>query len=200
MEQMIEVIALSYQLNHAILEGSNPLTQIDKVGTGGISSSTFFKSQKGYPTFYIHTSKPKIVDKPDYPVLMSEIQDGFGRTMFRLSEVFGVSRQTLYNWKNGDTPKEEYRERFMQLHKAARVFSKEKFKPGANDLDIPLLGGQSILKLISQGGDGQELSEKLIRVILRSRESNKKLEALLKNKVNTLDKDKFSLHHLNELS
>jgi len=200
MEQMIKAITHSYQLNHTVFVGSNPLTQIDKVGTGGISSSTFFKSQRGYPAFYISNTKPKHLKKPDYPVLMSEIQDGFGRTMFRLSEVFGVSRQTLYNWKNGDTPKEEYRERLMQLHKAARVFSKEKFKPGANDLDIPLLAGQSILKLISQGGDGQELSEKLIRIILRSRASAKKLEVLLKNKVNALDKDKFSLPHLNELS
>lgn len=197
---MIEATTHSYQSNHIVFVGSNPLTQIDKVGTGGISSTAFFETQRGYPAFYFNNTNSKKLEKPDYQVLMSEIQDGFGRTMFRLSEVFGVSRQTLYNWKNGDKPKEEYRERFMQLHKAARVFSKGKFKPGANDLDIPLLAGQSILKLISQGGDGQELSEKLIRVILRSRESNKKLEALLKNKVNTLDKDKFSLPHLNELS
>ena len=46
----------------------------------------------------------------------------------------------------------------------------------------------------------QELLEKLIRIILLSRASAKKLEVLLKNKVNALDKDKFSLPHLNELS
>ena len=131
---------------------------------------------------------------------MSEIQDGFGRTMFRLSEIFGVSRQTLYNWKNKDTPKEEYRERLKQLHKAARVFYSEKFKPVTSDLDIPLIAGQSIINLLSQGGDGEELSKKLMRVVLRSRESTKKLDSLLKNKTIPIDKEPFSLSHLNELS
>ena len=197
---MIEAIALSYQLHQVILEGPNPLTQIDKVGTGGISSSTFFENQKGYPTFYVLNVKTKNVTTPDYPLLMSEIQDGFGRTMFRLSEIFGVSRQTLYNWKNKDTPKEEYRERLKQLHKAARVFYSEKFKPVTSDLDIPLIAGQSIINLLSQGGDGEELSKKLMRVVLRSRESTKKLDSLLKNKTIPIDKESFSLSHLNELS
>jgi transcriptional regulator with XRE-family HTH domain len=193
---MIELL-VARTLNNGIVGQSNPFFQIDRSGTGGISSAHYFDNQRGYPSF-LKKRRVESSEIAHYPLLVAEIQDGFGRTMSRLPEVFGVSRQTLYNWKNGDTPKPEYRSRIIQLHKAARVFLREKFKPSSTDLDCTLLGGKSLIQLLGQAGDGEELASKLVRVSLRNQEINKKLNSLLGNQSAALNKNDFGMPHFNE--
>lgn len=53
---------------------------------------------------------------------MLDIKAGFGRTMMRLPEVLGVSRQTLCNWLDGETPKEPHQAKLVELAEAARIF------------------------------------------------------------------------------
>jgi hypothetical protein len=56
-----------------------------------------------------------------YTDLMKEVKTGFGRTMSHLPAVFGVSRQTLYNWLNGETTKEQHQGKLVQLAAAACI-------------------------------------------------------------------------------
>ncbi|MGM9481819.1 hypothetical protein ACS5PN_11605 [Roseateles sp. NT4] len=157
-----------------------PPTQfrIGDVGTGGLASETFFRLRHGYKPFPLEER----VEEPSagpWADRMAEVKQGFGRTMSRLPEVFGVSRQTLYNWLAGETPKEVHQQRLRQLAAAAAVFTEQGFKPTAVMLDKTVSAGKSLLALLRDGADGAEVAQKLIRLEKRTAESRGKLDMLL---------------------
>lgn len=162
-----------------------PRTGIAVVGTGGVANVDYFRhlhqlrlSQMGYQAVLVLVLD-KLFEPPPYVALMQEIQAGFGRTMTRLPEVFGVSRQTLYNWLKGETPRPAHQEKLEQLAEAARVFSASGFKPTSPALDRTISQGKSLLQLLSEGADGREAAQNLMRIVQRGRESRAKLDELL---------------------
>ena len=92
-----------------VAEGG-PLPCFGGAGTGGIEGVHFATSRQGYRPFTVIV-KVDVETIPEpyapYADLMKEVKSGFGRTLSHLSSVFGVSRQTLYNWLNGEIPKEQ---------------------------------------------------------------------------------------------
>jgi transcriptional regulator with XRE-family HTH domain len=110
---------------------------------------------------------------------MKEVKTGFGRTMSHLPAVFGVSRQTLYNWLNGETPKEQHHDKLVQLAAAARVFTEAGFKPTALSFERVVAQGKSFLELIAQGAEGREAAERLVRIEKRGMAARAKLDDLL---------------------
>jgi hypothetical protein len=107
------------------------------------------------------------------------VKNGFGRTMSRLPAVFGVSRQTLYNWLNGETPKQQHHDKIVQLASAARVFLEAGFKPTALSFERIVAQGKPFLDLIAQGAEGRETAERLVRIEKRGMAARAKLDALL---------------------
>jgi len=115
----------------------------------------------------------------NYSGPMEEIRQGFGRTFSRLPIVFGVSRQTLYNWLDGEMPKERHQAPILQLAEAARTFSESSFTPTAASLTRTLSRGKSFLGLMSDGADGHDAAQKLITLTQRSFVSRARLNATL---------------------
>lgn len=150
-------------------------------GTGGFEGVHFVMSRQGYSPFEI--LKVELAAAQDtyapYTDLMKEVKAGFGRTMSYLPAVFGVSRQTLYNWLNGETPKEQHQGKLVQLAAAARVFTESGFKPTAPSLEHTVAQGKSFVELIGQGADGKETAERLVRIEKRGATAREKLNALL---------------------
>jgi len=149
-----------------------------EVGTGGMAQKAFVLQAYGYrPVKVIETST--VDEQAPFAKLMQQVKAGFGRTMSRLPEVFGVSRQTLYNWLEGETPKEQHQERLRQLAQAATMFIELGVKPTAVMLDRTVAQGKTFLQLMADGADGKETAKKLIRIVQRGGESRAKLDALL---------------------
>jgi transcriptional regulator with XRE-family HTH domain len=138
-------------------------------------------SRHGYSPYAILKIEPTTARKiyAPYTDLMREVKAGFGRTMSHLPAVFGVSRQTLYNWLSGEIPKEQHQSKLVQLAAAARVFTSTGFKPTALSLDRTVAHGQSFIELIGQGADGKGTAERLIRIEKRGASAREKLDALL---------------------
>ena len=163
------------------------LPTIGAVGTGGVQSVDYYRHlhrlhllHVGYRPFLVLVSVPQFEPtQARYADLMRVIQSGFGRTMSRLPEVFGVSRQTLYNWLKGETPRPAHQERLEQLAEAARAFSTAGFKPTSAALDRTVAQGKSLLQLLSEGADGREAAQKLMRIVRRGNEARAKLDKLL---------------------
>jgi hypothetical protein len=148
-------------------------------GTGGLESASFYLGRQGYLRFIIiERPAPPMAVSP-FVELMTEVKAGFGRTMSRLPEVFGVSRQSLYNWLDGETPRDIHHAKLEQLAAAARVFTELGFKPTSAALDRNIAQGKSLLKLLSEGADGKEVGRKLVRIVQRGADSRAKLDALL---------------------
>lgn len=156
-----------------------PPLRIADIGTGGMHLREFVLSTVGYPLRDLVVYVQGAPEPALHVRQMEQVKAGFGRTMSRLPEVFGVSRQTLYNWLNGETPKDAHLGRLHELAEAAAVFSKLGFKPTAPLLDRTLMQGKSFLQLLAQGENGKELAKKLVRVHQRSDSARAKLDAIL---------------------
>ncbi|NMG48990.1 hypothetical protein GO613_12850 [Azoarcus communis] len=163
-----------------VAEGG-PLPCFGGSGTGGVESVHFVLSRQGYSPFSILKIELAAVQDTyaPYTNLMKEVKAGFGRTISHLPAVFGVSRQTLYNWLNGETPKPHHQGRLVQLASAARVFTEAGFKPTALSLERTVAQGKSFVELIGQGADGKETAERLVRIEKRGADAREKLDALL---------------------
>lgn len=165
-----------------VVEG-NPLSNFGGAGTGGWQSASYFRERSGYPAFeVVLTGEPVAVPAAPHVELMQQVKEGFGRTMSRLPAVFGVSRQTLYNWLAGETPKELHRGKLQELAAAARVFKELGFKPTSAVLDRQVSQGKSLLQLISVGADGAESARKLVRLAQRGENARAKLDAAIRGR------------------
>ena len=154
-----------------------PLPLVE-VGTGGQPFERFVRQDFGYLPYVL--LEPAIAVKAaPYAKLMEQVKAGFGRTMSRLPEVFGVSRQTLYNWLDGETPKAAHQERLRQLAEAAKIFSDVGIKPTAPMLERQLSHGKTCLQLLAAGADGKETAKKLARILQRGSESRANLDKIL---------------------
>lgn len=152
-----------------------------EVGTGGAATQHFWAQDLGYRPHVVVVPAREHVATPVAPhtALMQDVRRGFGRTMSRLPEVFGVSRQTLYNWLDGETPKTAHQARLQQLAAAALVFEQMGVKPTTAMLDRPLHSGQSFLQLMAAGADGDATARQLLRVHGQQASARAKLDALL---------------------
>lgn len=150
------------------------------VGTGGVRSFEVMRSGIGYRPVAVEMPSP-VVPVPNAPTVkfMHDVKAGFGRTMSRLPEIFGVSRQTLYNWVNGETPKNIYHDRLRELAAAASLFRELGFKPSSVMLDKTLVDGKSFIQLLAEGANGRDIAKQMIRVVERGEVSKNKLDDLL---------------------
>lgn len=114
--------------------------------------------------------------------LLLEIKTVFGRAAPRLAVIFQVSRETFTAWLNGETPAEQHRGRLHELASAARVFLAHDFKPTVTALDLTVARGKSFCTLITEGADGAEAAERLVKIIERSDRANARLDAILSDR------------------
>jgi len=145
-----------------------------------IQSFTDPAAHPGYVVVQLEAPKRQSTTADNaYSGAMSDIRQGFGRTFSRLPAVFGVSRQTLYNWLGGEMPNVRHHARILQLAQAARAFSEASFKPDAASLMRTLSRGKSFLELMSVGADGHDTAQKLIALTQRSRAARANIDAVL---------------------
>ena len=165
----------------AVVAEGGPLPCFGGSGTGGVEDWKFANSRQGYSPYVFLKLEPLAAQDTyaPYTDLMKEVKVGFGRTMSHLPAVFGVSRQTLYNWLNGEIPKEQHQGKLVQLAAAARVFVEADFKPTALALDRTVAQGKSFVELLGEGADGKETAQRLVRIEKRGAASREKLDALL---------------------
>ena len=167
----------------------SPLFNVGSAGTGGVEGLQFFNSScNGYVPSCITIQSPNATA---FVGLMESIQIGFVRVMSHLPAVFGVSRQTLYNWRNGETPKQQHQEKIRQLAKAAFVFTEAGFKPTSTMLDRTMVNGQSFIDLLKHNEDGASSAKKLMRIVNGGEQERAKLDQILGNRkarpLNALD-------------
>lgn len=154
------------------------------VGTGGVETLLFLQTKAGYSAFAVMRlpATTESTVSSQYASLMKEIKSSFGRTLSSLPAVFGVSKQTLYNWANGETPKEAHQNKLIELADAGRVFSALGFKPTSAALERTLANGKSFLQLLADGMPGATTAEKLVTLVKRSQKSRASLDELFEGR------------------
>lgn len=162
---------------------ARPLPYFGEVGTGGLANGVYLRERLGYGFHVVVLpSKAALNDAGGSPLSreMGDVRRGFDRTFSRLSEVFGVSRQTLYYWMSGEkAPRDQYQARILELAAAARSFMSQQFRPTSAHLDRPIRDGKSFVQLIVEGADGAASATELVRMVERGRRDRSRLDDLL---------------------
>lgn len=197
-----EFASVQYRPEPAIYQRANVEDRpwpVREAGTGGIADAAFVRDAYGYQLFQV-LQQPNLCVETPFAKLMEQVKAGFGRTLSRLPAVFGVSRQTLYNWLEGETPKPVHHERIRHLADAAKLFQHLGVKPTTLMLERNLAKGKSFLELMAEGADGKETAKQLIRVVQRGGESRAKLDALLGGRKTVMSPADFGAQALDETS
>lgn len=93
-----------------------------------------------------------------------------------LSSLFEVSRQTIYNWLNGDEPKAEQASRLRALAAVADILAVENIADRSKLLKrAGGEGAQSLWNVVKEGGDVVEAAKQLVQVTQVERTRMRKL-------------------------
>jgi len=178
------------------------LPAVGAPGTGGVESDEYYLRRKrspfGYSAILVVVIPVETSGPASFVELMQEIQAGFGRTMVHLPCVFDVSRQTLYNWLNGEEPKPTHHEKLRQLANAARFFTETRFIPTAITLNRTISQGKSFLQMLNEGADGRATADQLVRIVYRGNAARFKVNEMLKGRQGRIDEFDIGVPHLNE--
>lgn len=99
-----------------------------------------------------------------------------------LASWFGVSRQTIYNWLNGDEPKAEQVVRLRAFANVADIIAAENVADPGRLLKRAGIGGASLWDHIKEGGDIIELSKQLLQLTHVEQGKMRKLNAKFANR------------------
>ena len=96
-----------------------------------------------------------------------------------LANLFGVSRQSVYDWQNGTTPSPDHIARLQNIAKAATVFAVEGSTASAQLLRRPVAGGKTLFDIIREGGSAEDAARTLVQMNRREQTQRESLKTRL---------------------
>ena len=100
-------------------------------------------------------------------------------TVLELANLFGVSRQAVYDWQGGAQPAPQAAERLALLARAADVFAEANIKVDAKALRRKVSGGGTVLDAVLNGGDGEHVARSLVPTLQREAAQRERLSQQL---------------------
>ena len=125
------------------------------VGTGGEASPDYLaqRNERGYRFSEINSPKPNLRSSslPSFVQSLELIKKTFAISVSSLASVFGVSRQTIYDWQNGAIASELSQSKLQDLVAAANVLIASGLNPGPSVKRV-IREGKSLLEIYRDGG------------------------------------------------
>jgi len=84
-----------------------------------------------------------------------------------LAKIFGVSRQAVYNWLNGEQPKEKHLAMLRDLAQAADMLVEAGIRVNGALLKRQIIAGKSLFEVARDGGSTFDAAQQLVRVVKR---------------------------------
>jgi predicted transcriptional regulator len=94
-----------------------------------------------------------------------------------VASLFGVSRQTIYDWQNGAQPTQANAGKLEDLAAAADVFVAEGISVTPYLLKRRIAGGKTVFEVFRDGGDTENAARQLAQMVLRESNQRRILEA-----------------------
>lgn len=88
-------------------------------------------------------------------------------TVLELANLFGVSRQAVYDWQSGAQPCEQTGARLADLARAADVFATAGVEVNTQTLRRKVAGGETLLDAVLKGGSAVKLAVSLVGTLQR---------------------------------
>src|SRR5437764_8023149 len=123
------------------------------VGTGGISNARYLQNrhERGYAFAGIRVTGESPIAARTPAESLTRVRTVLKPAVSDLAELLGVSRQTVYNWANGEQPKADLAARLEDLAQAADVIAAEATSP-AQALKRKIADGKNLLEIVAAGG------------------------------------------------
>jgi len=116
-----------------------------------------------------------------------------------LANTFGVSRQSIYNWQNGEPVSPENVVKLRDLAQAADVLNHEQITVNATFLRRKLSNGKTLLQFVQSGESARNAALLLVRICKREAMQRERMNARFANRQNTLATADFDLPPSNDL-
>jgi DNA-binding XRE family transcriptional regulator len=172
------------------------------VGTGGEASPDFLaqRAERGYGFAGFNTPRQglRVAPVPSFAQQLMFIRGAMPTSVSNLASVFGVSRQTIYDWQNGAIASEISRSKLQDLIEAAKVFSDAGIAVSGHLLKRPIDGKKSLFEICREGGSAVDAAERLLNQVEKEQKQQQILSARLAGRISNADISDFGAPSLSE--
>lgn len=108
-----------------------------------------------------------------------KIRNVFKPAVSDLANMFGVSRQAIYNWLSGEEPIDVHAEKIKDLASAAELAIQSGVAINGHVLKRKIVNGKSLFELVQSGESAKDSMLELLKILKRETEQRKKIEQRL---------------------
>ena len=148
------------------------LTQSKITSNSGVQ----FKYVKAQPS---EAQAAPIVLQPTPIDDLARIRQVLKPTVLELANLFGVSRQAIYDWQSGAQPNDQTALRLAELARAADVFALSDVTVNPQTLRRKVTGGVTVLDAVMNGNNAVELARQLVKTLQRENSQRERMAAQL---------------------
>ncbi len=110
---------------------------------------------------------------------IEQIRNVLSPAISDLAKSFNVSRQTIYNWLNGEQPTPEHTSRLRELGLVADMFDEAGIPVNGVLLKRKVIKGKSLLELIAEGGSAYDTGQLFLQILQNEQSQRDRLVARL---------------------
>lgn len=125
------------------------------------------------------TSQTAVALQPTPAADLARIREVLKPAVLELANLFGVSRQAVYDWQAGAQPSAEAATRLAELARAADVFAEAGVTVNAKTLRRKVAGGGTLLDAVLNGGNAVQLAQSLVATLQREDSQRQRLSQQL---------------------
>jgi hypothetical protein len=177
------------------------------VGTGGLLTASYIteRHHRGYRfSEFEYRPRHSSVRSAQLDVRSPAENLAYVRAVFEpsitdLASLFGVSRQTIYNWQGGQTIAQQNEHRLGRLACAADIIAAHGLAQKVSVLRRKFSGGKSFFELVRAGSDPEAVAHILVSTLQRELDQRQRLDARLANRTRKrVDLGDVGAPHLDE--
>lgn len=114
------------------------------------------------------------------------IREVLSSSMSDLAKSCNVSRQTIYNWLNGEQPRDEHSARLQDLALAADIIAEAGTPVNGLLLKRRMIEGKNLFEVVRDGGSARYAARLLVQIVNREASQRERLTARLAGRKSTL--------------
>jgi DNA-binding transcriptional regulator YiaG len=132
---------------------------------------------------------------------ISRIRSVLKPGVLELANLFGVSRQAVYDWQSGAQPSAQVAQKLAALARAAGVFETSGVSVNVQTLRRRVAGGKTLLEAVMKGDDAVQVAESFVGTLKREAFQQQELSRRLAGrKAPSTDTDDYAVPHLSDLT
>ncbi len=157
-------------------------------GTGAVMNDLALLKQQALADKGIASQFPVSVEiRPERTAVecLTHIRAVMSPPISELANALGLSRQTIYNWQNGEQPKPDHLKVLTDLADAADIFTDANIPITSTLLKRKISAGKDFLALVQHGGSASDAARLLVKRLCTEQKQKELLALRFSSRKNT---------------